>query len=126
MKAGQSFADAAKAGDLAVLASVPMIRASQQIDARVFSTAFGLAEGDIAVAPDSNGEPWVVKVDKVEPVAAEVASTLKPQIDSQVTESLQDDIREVFARAINREVTVHENQKALDSYFESLTQTEDQ
>jgi len=121
VKAGQPFDKAAAAQKMAALGSVQVIRAANSpIDPNVREAAFKLQQGDVTVARDSQGAPWVVKVDKIEPLNPETEATLKTQIDQQVSQSLLGDVREVFALGLQAAVPIKPNEKAVTAYFDSF------
>jgi hypothetical protein len=127
VKGGMAFDKAASTHKLAALGGVEVMRAANsQIDPNVLSLAFSLPLGDAAVAHDQQDNPWVVKVDKIEPIKPELEATLKSQIDQSVAETLTADVREVFARGMDKMVKVKPNQKAVDAFFENLTKDEAQ
>jgi hypothetical protein len=127
VKGGMAFDKAATANKLAALGQLPVIRAANSpIDQNVRATAFNLANGDVAVARDAQGNPWVVKVDKIEPLTPEMETQLRVQITEEVGKSLTNDIREVYIRGLQAAVKVKPNEKAVEAYFDNLTQEEAQ
>jgi peptidyl-prolyl cis-trans isomerase D len=127
VKGGMAFDKAATANKLAVLGQLPVIRAANSpIDQNVRATAFNLANGDVAVARDAQGNPWVVKVDKIEPLTPELETQLRAQITEEVGKSLTNDIREVYIRGLQAAVKVKPNEKAVEAYFDNLTKEEAQ
>jgi peptidyl-prolyl cis-trans isomerase D len=126
VKAGTPFEQAADANRMAALGAVEVMREPPRLDAQVLAAAYNLKLDDVAVVKGQNNEPWVVRVDKITPATSEVEASLKPQIDSQIAESLLNDLREVFARGVQKEVQVRPNEKAISAYFENLTKDETQ
>jgi hypothetical protein len=126
VKAGTPFEQAAAANRMAALGAIEVMREPPQIDPLVLAAAYDLELDDVAVVDGQGNEPWVVRVDKITPATPEVEAALKPQIESQIAESLLNDLREVFARGIQREVQVRPNEKAITTYFENLTRDEAQ
>ncbi len=127
LKGGMAFDKAATTHKLAALAGIEIMRAANsQIDPNVLALAFSLPQGEAGVAHDQQGNPWVVKIDKIAPIKPELEATLKSQIDRSVAETLTADIREVFARGVDKIVAVKPNQKAVDAFFENLTKDEAQ
>ena len=127
VKGGMAFDKAATANKLAVLGQLPVVRAANApIDQNVRATAFNLADGDVAVARDMQGNPWVVKVDKIEPLTPELETQLKAQITGQVAQSLTNDVREVYVRGLQAAVKVKPNEKAVQAYFDNLLKDEAQ
>lgn len=126
VKAGTPFEQAATANRMAALGAVEVMRDPPRIDAQVVAAAYNLKLDDVAVVKGQGNEPWVVRVDKITPATPEIEASLKPQIDTQITESLLNDLREVFARGVQKEVQVRPNEKAINAYFENLTRDEAQ
>jgi peptidyl-prolyl cis-trans isomerase D len=126
VKAGTPFEQAAEANRMAALGAVEVMRDPPRIDAQVLAAAYNLKLDDVAVVDGQGNEPWVVRVDKITPATPEIEASLKPQIDGQIAESLLNDLREVFARGIQKEVQVRPNEKAINAYFENLTRDEAQ
>jgi peptidyl-prolyl cis-trans isomerase D len=128
VKAGTALAKAAPAQKMSVLPAVVVNRAQQQptISPAVVEGAFKLKQGEIAVVKGEGGEPWVVQIDKVEPISAETAAMVKAQLGQQITQSLQNDMQEVFIRGVQAEVQPKTNEKAIQAYFDSLTKDETQ
>lgn len=127
VKGGMAFDRAASTHKLAALAGIEVMRAANsQIDPNVLALAFSLPLGEAAVAHDQQDNPWVVKVDKIEPIKPELEATLKAQIDQSVADTLNADIRAVFSRGVDGVVKVKPNQKAVDAFFENLTKEEAQ
>jgi len=127
VKAGRPFEQAASASKMTVLGSFPIVRAtSNQMDPLISEAIFGLKQGDTSMVKDSSGQPWVVKVDKVEQASEAMAAGLKTQIETQLSQWLLSDIQEVFLRGIQKEVPVKANDAAIQAYFDRLTATEGQ
>jgi peptidyl-prolyl cis-trans isomerase D len=127
VKAGAPFDRAATANKLAFLGQVPVVRASNApIDQNVRTAGFGLANGDVAVARDVQGNPWVVKVDKIEPLKPELETQLRAQIAEEVGKSLTSDVREIYVRGLQSVVKVKPNDKAVQAYFDNLLKDEAQ
>jgi hypothetical protein len=109
-----------------VLGTIPLVRMTSQIDPAISQAAFSLKQGETAMARDASGQPWVVRVDKVEQVDEAAAAGFKSQIDSRVSQWLSADIQEVFLRGIQKEVPVRPNEAAVQAYFDRLTNTDPQ
>ena len=120
VNAGKTFEQAAAASKMTVL---PVVTATRQgtpaIDPAALQAAFELKAGETGVVPGQQGEPWVVRVDKIEPVTTATAATLRAQVAPQVAESLQNDLREVFIRGLQKEVEVKRDEVAIKRYFDS-------
>jgi peptidyl-prolyl cis-trans isomerase D len=127
VKGGAAFDKAATANGLAVVGQFPVVRASNSsVDQNVRAVAFNLADGDVAVARDMQGNPWVVKVDKIEPPTAELETQLKSQVTDQVGQSLTSDLQEVYVRGLQAVVKVRPNERAVQAYFDNLLKDEAQ
>jgi peptidyl-prolyl cis-trans isomerase D len=126
VKGGRSFEQAAAANRMFVLGTIPLVRMTSQIDPAISQAAFSLKQGETAMARDASGQPWVVRVDKVEQVDEAAAAGFKSQIDSRVSQWLSADIQEVFLRGIQKEVPVRPNEAAVQAYFDRLTNTDPQ
>lgn len=126
VKSGKAFEQAAAASRLAVLPTVTTTRmaGSQAIDPAVMQAAFDLKLGDIAAIPGRNRDPWVVRVDKIEPVTAEAKAALRAQIAPQVAQTLQQDMREVFVGGLEKEITITRDDAAIKQYFDSFTKSD--
>lgn len=120
VNAGKTFEQAAAASKMTVL---PVVTATRQgtpaIDPAALQAAFELKAGETGVVPGQQGEPWVVRVDKIEPVTTATAAALRAQVAPQVAESLQNDLREVFIRGLQKEVEVKRDEVAIKRYFDS-------
>ena len=51
---------------------------------------------------------------------------IKAQIDGQIQQTLNNDLRETFIRGLRKEVKVNTNDKAISDYLENLTKDEAQ
>jgi peptidyl-prolyl cis-trans isomerase D len=128
VKAGTPFAKAAADQKMTVLASRVVNRAQQQpeISPAVVNGAFDLKQGDVALVKGEGGEPWVVQVDKVEPVAPETATMIRTQLTPQLQQSVQRDLQQIFLRGVNDVVKPKRNERAIQAYLDSLTKDEAQ
>ena len=126
VKAGKNFDATAKAAKMDFLRPTqPVSRVmaqQQQLDPRVLGVMFSLPEGGIAAPISSQGDPWIVMVDKVEKVTAEDAD---PQLVKQVNEILQrsitGDVFQAFSRGVQKEVKVRSNNKAIQDFINDYT-----
>lgn len=120
VNAGRTFEQAASASKLSVLPAVTATRqGTPAMDAAALQAAFDLKAGEIAVVNGQQGEPWVVRVEKIEPVTAATAAVLRAQVAPEVAQSLQNDFREVFIRGLQKEVEIKRDEVAIQRYFES-------
>lgn len=122
VKAGRTFEQAAASSKLSVLGSVQLVRGAEpRVDPQVQDFAYTMKAGDTAIARGAGGEPWVVRLDKVEPLSPEMEAMMKTQIGTQIEQTLLSDMQEAFFRGVQKEVQVKMNQKAIDDYFAKLT-----
>jgi peptidyl-prolyl cis-trans isomerase D len=127
VKSGRTLEQAAAANKLSVLGTVQLIRGAEpRVDPQVQDFAYTMKAGDVAVARGAGGEPWVVRLDKVEPLSPEMEAMMKTQINTQIEQTLLSDMQEAFFRGVQKEVRVKTNQKAIDDYFKNLTKDEAQ
>ena len=121
VQAGMAFDKAAATSKLSVLPPLTALRAANPaIDPAVVSAAFALKPGEVAVVRDRNNNPWVARVDKIEPAKPEVAAMLKGQLGDQVSKSLLQDLNEVFVRGLRAEVDYRRDDTAVQKYLEGL------
>lgn len=124
VKAGKKLDDVAKAAKMAIIRPPqPITRAmAQQLDPKILDAMFSLPEGGIAAPASSQGEPWVVMVDKIEKVPADQAD---PQLVKQVTDnverSITGDVFQAFSRGVQKVVKVRSNNKAIQDFIADFT-----
>ncbi len=127
VKGGQAFAQAATLHRMAALPSLTINRAQQPpISQAVATGAFNLKVGDVGVVKNENGEPWVVKVDKVEPVSVEAAAAIRQQVAQNITQGVRNDVQEIFVRGVQTAAKVKPNEAAITKYFDDLTKDQAQ
>lgn len=120
VKAGRTFEQAAATAKMTPLPVVTSSRqGNPQIDASALQAAFELKLGEIGVVPGRGGEPWVARVEKIEPVTTASAAVLRAQVGPEVAQSLESDIREVFVRGLQKEVPIKRDEAAIQQYFQS-------
>jgi peptidyl-prolyl cis-trans isomerase D len=120
VNSGKTFEQAAAASKLNVLPVMVTTRqGNPAMDPAALQAAFELKTGTTGVVTSQQGEPMVVRVESVEPVTAASAAALRAQVAPQVAESLQNDIREVFIRGLQKEVEIKRDEVAIRQYFES-------
>jgi peptidyl-prolyl cis-trans isomerase D len=125
VKAGRTFEQAAASTKLTVLPSLVTTRqGNPSVDPGALQGAFELKAGEIAVVPSQQGEPWVIRVEKIEPVTPAAAAVFRAQVAPEVAESLQSDVREVFVRGLQKEVEIKRDDVAIRQYFESFVTPE--
>lgn len=96
----------------------------QGIDPTVLQSAFDLKLGEVGVVTARNREPWVVRVDKIEPVTAEAKAILRAQIGPQVAQTLQRDMQEVFIGGLQKEIPITRDEAAIKQYFDGFTKND--
>ena len=121
VKAGTTFEKAAADAKLTALPALTVVRASNPpIDPAVVAAAFNLKAGEVGVVSGRDGNPWVARVDKIEPASPEVSAALRAQLGNDVSQSLLRDLNEVFVLGIRSEVEYQRDDAALEAYFNGL------
>lgn len=121
VKAGADFAKAAADAKLAALPALTLFRAQNSpLPPQVVAGAFELKAGEIGVVTDGEGNPWVARVDAIEPVKPELAATLQAQIGQDVAQSILRDIDEAVIRGLWSEVDYRRDDAAVQRYLEQL------
>ena len=121
VQAGMMFDKAAGVSKLTLLPPLTIVRAGNPpIDPAVVSAAFALKNGEVAVVRGRDNNPWVVRVDKVEAAKPEVVAMMKAQLGDQVSQSLMQDLNEVFVRGLRTEVDYKRDDAAVDKYLNGL------
>jgi len=123
VRSGKAFKAAAEAGKMSVIElGGPVTRAQPgALDPGVGQTAFSMAEGETAVARGSQQELFVVRVDKVEPYDPAAEGQLAAQVDQVIRQSLAQDVSQAFLRAVQSDVRLRRNEKAISDYLASFT-----
>lgn len=118
---GADFAKAAVANKLETGPAFAVTRgASQQIDPGIVAGVFELKAGEAGIVRASNGETWVARVDAVADATPEASAMLRVQMAQQVSQSLQQDLGEVFQRGLQKEVEFQRNDEAIRAFFQGL------
>ena len=121
VKAGTAFEKAAADAKLTALPALTVVRASNPpIDPAVVAAAFNLKAGEVGVVSGRDGNPWVARVDKIEPASPEVSAALRAQLGNDVSQSLLRDLNEVFVRGLRAEIDYKIDEPALEAYFNGL------
>ncbi len=121
VKGGAAFDKAAASVRMAALPPLPILRADNApVDPAVVTGGFALKAGEVALVRGGDNNPWVVRVEKIEPVTPEIATRLRAQLGAQVSESLIDDIREVFVRGLQAEVEYKRDDAAIETYLKTV------
>ena len=121
VKAGTAFEKAAADAKLTALPALTVVRSSNPpIDPAVVAAAFNLKAGEVGVVSGRDGNPWVARVDKIEPASPEVSAALRAQLGNDVSQSLLRDLNEVFVLGIRSEVEYQRDDAALEAYFNGL------
>ncbi|MEP7209598.1 MAG: peptidyl-prolyl cis-trans isomerase [Alphaproteobacteria bacterium] len=126
VKGGKKFDDVAKAAKMDFVRPTQAISravAQQQLpDPKIISVMFGLPEGGIASVVSSQGDPWIIMVDKIEKATADQAD---PQLLKQVNDALQrsitNDVFQSFSRGVQQEVKVRSNGPEIQKFIEGFT-----
>jgi peptidyl-prolyl cis-trans isomerase D len=128
IKGGKTFEQAAAAERFITMPPLTTSRmaGAQTVDPAVLQGAFDLKLGEVGVIPGRDRAPWVVRVEKIEPVSAEAKAALRAQIGPQVAQTLQQDMREVFVGGLEKEITITRDDAAIKQYFDGFTQNEPQ
>lgn len=127
VKGGATFEKAAADAKLSPLPPLRVVRASNPpIDPAVVAAAFNLKADEIGVVIGRDGNPWVARIDKIEPVSPEVSTALRAQLGNDVNQSLLRDLNEVFVLGLRSEVEYQRDDAALEAYFKGLRGDEPQ
>lgn len=118
---GTELRAAGEAARMQVVELPPVSRAEQSpLPPIVMERAFGMALNETAVVEGQNAEPWLVKVGAIQPLGEGGDANLTTQVNQMIQQSLGNDLREAFARSIQREVSVKVNEKAIQDYIASF------
>ncbi len=121
VKAGGAFPQAAAASKLEALPPITVTReGNQQIDPALVTGSFELKAGEVGLVRGSRGEAWVARVDVVTPATPESTAMLRLQMGGQISESLQQDLAEVFQRGLQKEVPFQRDEQAIQAFFQSM------
>jgi peptidyl-prolyl cis-trans isomerase D len=124
VKGGKTFEAAAAASKLTALPVLTTTRFQGEqgsMEPGLLQGAFALKQGDVSVVMGGDGVPWVVRVDKVEPVTPAFAAMLRAQIAPRVAQTLQQDLQQVFVGGLQKEVKFDIQEAAVKQYFDSFT-----
>lgn len=120
VKAGATFEKAAADAKMLALPPVKTLRNTEQIDPAVVAAAFALKAGEVAVVSGRDGNPWVARVDQIEAVTPDIAAAIRAQIGGEVTQSLLQDMNEVFVLGLRSEVPYQRDDAAIATYLQQL------
>lgn len=121
VKAGTAFEKAAADAKMTALPALRVVRASNPpIDPAVVSAAFNLKAGEVGVVNGRDGNPWVARIDAIEPVSPEVGAALRAQLGNEASQSLLRDLNEVFVLGLRAEVDYQRDDAALETYFRGM------
>jgi PPIC-type PPIASE domain len=127
VKGGATFEKAAADAKLSPLPVQRIVRAANTpIDPAVVAAAFNLKADEIGVVTGRDGNPWVARIDKIEPVSPEVSAALRAQLGNDVNQSLLRDLNEVFVLGLRSEVEYQRDDAALEAYLKGLRGDEPQ
>ncbi|MFT3724549.1 MAG: peptidyl-prolyl cis-trans isomerase [Hyphomonadaceae bacterium] len=127
VKGGKTFEQAAAAAKLTVLPVLTTTRFQGEqgsMEPGLLQGSFALKQGDVSVVMGGDGVPWVVRVEKIEPVTPAVAAMLRAQIAPRVAQTLQQDLQQVFVGGLQKEVKFDIQEAAVQQYFDSFTKDE--
>jgi peptidyl-prolyl cis-trans isomerase D len=118
---GSDFGKAAIANKMEALPVVTVTRqGNAQIDPALIDGGFALKVGEVGVVRGSSGEAWVARVDAIVPATPESTMILRLQMGGQISQSLQQDLVEVFQRGLEKEVEFKRNDQAITQFFRGL------
>lgn len=121
VKGGAQFGAAATASKLEALPAITLTReGGQQIDQALVTAGFALKEGEVGLIRGSSGEAWVARVDAIIPATPESTALIRMQMGSQVNQSLQQDLAEVFQRGLPNEVEFKRNEEGIQAFFKGM------
>lgn len=121
VKGGAEFGPTAASNKMAAQPPITVTReGNQQVDPALITGAFALKAGEVGIVRGSNGEAWVARVDAIIPATPEATMMLRLQMGGQISQSLQQDLVEVFQRGLEKEVEFKRNDEAITQFFQSL------
>lgn len=121
IKGGGDFAKSASANKMEALPPITVSReGNQQVDPALITGAFALKSGEVGIVRGSSGEAWVARVDAVIPATPESTMILRLQMGGQISQSLQQDLAEVFQRGLEKEVEFKRDEEAITRFFQGL------
>jgi hypothetical protein len=103
---------------------VSQVQAQQ--DPALIIGAFDLAAGMPSIVNDQRGIPHVVRVETITPLNPETDAQFVSMIENRYRELIARDLFEVYGRGVQEEVKVNINEKAIQSYMESLAPNPDE
>ena len=126
VQGGKTFEAAAAAAKLRVITlPEPITRANAAgLDPAIVEGVFALQAGIASVVRDNQGEPWVVRVEGIEPGGANPDPQLVAQVSGLVQQSLTRDIGEAFSRGVTAVVKPKSNEGAIKAYLDGFTTEE--
>ena len=89
-------------------------------DPALITGGFALKSGEVGIVRGSSGEAWVARVDAVIPATPESTMILRLQMGGQISQSLQQDLAEVFQRGLEKEVEFKRDEEAITRFFQGL------
>jgi peptidyl-prolyl cis-trans isomerase D len=115
------FAAANDAKLISVRPPQPFMRANPgALDPGVMAAAFDAPAGRTVVARSSQAEPWIVRVETVEPASPELAVQVEAQVSEQIAQSLRVDLNQVFLQDVRETIDLRTNQRTIDDYLKSF------
>jgi len=121
VKAGGDLAASAKANRMEAMPAITLTReGGQQIDQALVAGGFALKQGEVGIIRGSSGEAWVARVDAIIPATPETTAMIRMQMGTQVNQSLQQDLAEVFQRGLQNEVEFKRNEEGIQGFFKGM------
>ncbi len=121
VKADGDFVKGAVANKMEALPPITVSReGNQQVDPALITGGFALKSGEVGIVRGSSGEAWVARVDAVIPATPESTMILRLQMGGQISQSLQQDLAEVFQRGLEKEVEFKRDEEAITRFFQGL------
>jgi peptidyl-prolyl cis-trans isomerase D len=121
VKGGAEFGPSAASNKMEAQPPITVTReGNQQVDPALITGAFALKTGEVGIVRGSSGEAWVARVDAVIPATPESTMILRLQMGQQISQSLQEDLAEVFQRGLQKEVPFQRDEEAITRFFQGL------
>lgn len=122
IQGGKTLEAAAAAGKMRVIrVPEPITRANAGgLDPAILEGVFALKAGAPAVVRDNQGEPWLVRVEAIEPGGTNPDPQMVAQVSGLVQQSLTRDIGEAFSRGVTALIKPKSNQGAIQTYLDGF------
>ncbi len=121
VRAGASLAEAGRAQGIET-DEVPLMSRieAQALPPAVMGRIFELAEGESAIVDGASNEPWIVRINAIQPLDGAADSALTAQVREQMQQSLAADLQAVFRAGVLRTTPFKVNDRALQTYLQSF------